>query len=137
MPFDGNQWKDEKFFSYQDMIKLIKEKHPSLERMKDEANDTSKSWRIPNFKGRVGFISSMSDHFCGTCNRLRLTADGNLKVCLFGNSEVSLLHAIRGGATDEELREIVDAAVKRKKARHAGMFELAKSKNRPMITIGG
>jgi len=47
-------------------------------------------YAAPGFQGKVGIISSMSDHFCGGCNRLRITADGNLKVCLFGNSEVSL-----------------------------------------------
>jgi len=82
----------------------------------------------------------MSDHFCGTCNRLRITADGNLKVCLFGDSEVNLRDALRNGATDSQLREIIDTAVKRKKASHAGMFDMyqiAQSKNRPMILIGG
>ena len=69
--------------------------------------------------------------------RLRLMADGNLKVCLFGASEVSLRDAMREGATDEDLRLIIGAAVRRKKAAHAGMFEIARSHNRPMITIGG
>ena len=48
------------------------------------------AYRVPGFKGQVGFITSMSEHFCGSCNRLRITADGNLKVCLFGNAEISL-----------------------------------------------
>jgi GTP 3',8-cyclase len=73
----------------------------------------------------------------GDCNRLRIMADGNLKVCLFGAGEVSLRDAMREGAADEELRAVVSAAVDRKKAAHAGMFELAKSKNRAMIKIGG
>ena len=62
----------------------------------------------------------MSDHFCAGCNRLRLTADGNLKVCLFGATEVSLRDAVRGGASDEELLEVIAAAVARKKEKHAG-----------------
>jgi len=136
MPFDGNRWNDQKFFSYKDMLKLIQAKFP-LQRMQDDAHDTSKTWQVPGFKGRVGFITSMSEHFCGSCNRLRMTADGNLKVCLFGASEVNLRDIIRQGGSDEQLREIINAAVKRKKARHAGMFEIAKMKNRPMITIGG
>jgi cyclic pyranopterin phosphate synthase len=107
---------------------------------------------VPGFAGRVGFISSMSDHFCATCNRLRLTADGQLKVCLFGANEVSLRDAMRQGTTvavldsdeattkpcsDEELALIVHAAVQKKKAQHAGMNVIATQKNRPMITIGG
>lgn len=79
----------------------------------------------------------MSEHFCGTCNRLRITADGNLKVCLFGNSEVSLRDHLRAGASEEELRRVIGAAVGRKKRQHAGMFSIAQMKNRPMILIGG
>jgi len=136
MPFDGNKWSDKKMYSYAQMLETIKTKYP-LERLQGELNDTSKTWHVPGFKGRVGFITSMSEHFCNTCNRLRITADGNLKVCLFGATEVSLRDALRQGCTQEELRAIVHAAVQRKKARHAGMFEIAKTKNRPMITIGG
>jgi cyclic pyranopterin phosphate synthase len=69
--------------------------------------------------------------------RLRLLADGALKVCLFGPNEVSLRDAMRAGASDEELALVISAAVDRKKAAHAGMFELAATQNRPMITIGG
>lgn len=70
-------------------------------------------------------------------HRLRLLADGSLKVCLFGANEVSLRDALRAGATDDELRLVISAAVDRKRAAHAGMFELAAAANRPMITIGG
>jgi molybdenum cofactor biosynthesis enzyme MoaA len=63
----------------------------------------------------------MSNHFCNTCNRIRLTADGNLKVCLFGNSEVSLRDALRSNMNAEDLAELISAAVKRKKEKHAGM----------------
>ncbi len=54
--------------------------HPDVERISDEANDTARSWRVPGYKGTFGFISSMSDHFCSSCNRLRITADGQIKV---------------------------------------------------------
>lgn len=79
----------------------------------------------------------MTSAFCSDCNRLRVMADGNLKVCLFGANEVSLRQAMREGASDDDLRAIVSAAVDRKKAAHAGMFELAKTPNRAMIKIGG
>lgn len=79
----------------------------------------------------------MTDHFCGTCNRLRITADGSIKVCLFGNTEVSLRDLMREGKSDEDLVNVIGAAVKKKKKQHAGMFELASRKNRPMILIGG
>lgn len=79
----------------------------------------------------------MTDHFCGTCNRLRITADGSIKVCLFGNTEVSLRDLMREGKSDEDLVNVIGTAVKKKKKQHAGMFELASRKNRPMILIGG
>lgn len=70
--------------------------------------------------GQFGFITSMSEHFCHTCNRVRLTADGNLKVCLFGSAEVSLRDALRRDVSDAELEDLISQAVKRKKQRHAG-----------------
>ena len=80
----------------------------------------------------------MTSNFCGSCNRLRLTADGNLKVCLFGNSEVNLRDPLRdSNVTTDDIKELIGMAVKRKKAKHAGMFNIAQMKNRPMILIGG
>ncbi|EGC36910.1 hypothetical protein DICPUDRAFT_31087 [Dictyostelium purpureum] len=138
MPFTGNKWSDQKFVSYQDMIKIIKEKFPTFEKYtEEEANNTSKTYHVPGFKGKIGFITSMSEHFCSSCNRLRITADGNIKVCLFDNAEVSLRDQIRNGATDEDLLKIINAAVLKKKASHAGMYEISKNENRPMILIGG
>ena len=76
---------------------------------------------MKGYIGSIGFITSMTNHFCFTCNRLRLTADGNLKVCLFGANEVSLRDAMRSGASDDDLLEIISAAVKKKKKQRAGM----------------
>ena len=79
----------------------------------------------------------MTEHFCGDCNRIRLMADGNLKVCLFDQGEVSLRDAMRGGASDDELMGVVGKAVGNKKAKHAGMSDLQNMENRSMIRIGG
>ncbi|KAI9721801.1 MAG: hypothetical protein M1812_002136 [Candelaria pacifica] len=109
MPFDGNKWNKGKMLSYQEMLEIIREKYPDLRKVQDHKNDTSKTFEVPGFRGRVGFITSMTHNFCGTCNRLRITSDGNLKVCLFGNAEVSLRDLLRkdnGGAPiDEEAFE--------------------------------
>lgn len=173
MPFDGNKWSKNKMFSYQEMLDLIRTKYPTLQKVQDHKNDTSKTWHVPGFTGKIGFITSMTHNFCGTCNRLRITGDGNLKVCLFGNAEVSLRDILRksnsgdpiddqafeamkqiemdrrrdlltSGQTplglapnEKELLEVIGAAVKRKKAKHAGIGELEHMKNRPMILIGG
>ncbi|XP_076067048.1 molybdenum cofactor biosynthesis protein 1-like isoform X6 [Oratosquilla oratoria] len=136
MPFDGNRWANQRMVTYQEMLSDIRKTYPNLLRINDKPNDTSKAYKVPGFRGQIGFITSMSDQFCGTCNRLRITADGNLKVCLFGASEVSLRDMMRSGATDEELIEIIGIAVGKKKKQHAGMNVLAQMKNRPMILIG-
>ncbi|NXK01999.1 MOCS1 protein, partial [Herpetotheres cachinnans] len=137
MPFDGNKWNFKKMVSYKEMLDTIKQRWPELEKLPCETSSTAKSYKVPHFQGQISFITSMSEHFCGSCNRLRITADGNLKVCLFGSSEVSLRDHLRSGASEEELVQIIGAAVGRKKKQHAGMFNISQMKNRPMILIGG
>lgn len=139
MPFDGNRWAQKKLVPYAEMLDAVAARFGAgaLERLPGRPSDVAKTYAVRGFRGRVGFITSMSEHFCAGCSRLRVTADGNLKVCLFDSGEVSLRDAMRGGASREELVEIVAAAVARKKPRHAGMIEISKRKNRPMITIGG
>ncbi|GFF56902.1 isoform mocs1a of molybdenum cofactor biosynthesis protein 1 [Aspergillus udagawae] len=154
MPFDGNRWNRQKLVSYQEMRAIIEAKIPLL-KLTDHENDTSKTFQPEGFRGRVGFITSLTDNFCGTCNRLRVTADGSLKVCLFGNSEVSLRDLIRQNNNglpiesmelleardiadnERSLLEVIGTAVKRKQPKHAGIGKLKKMENRPMILIGG
>lgn len=126
MPFSGNEWKTKKMISFKQMTDQIKEKFPDFKALPNGPNDTSKAFHVPGFKGQVGFITSMTEHFCGSCNRLRITADGNLKVCLFGNTEVSLRDAMRSGCSEDDLICTIGAAVRRKKKQHAGKFLLIK-----------
>ncbi|KAF7723113.1 Molybdenum cofactor synthesis protein 1 [Apophysomyces ossiformis] len=136
MPFDGNRWNKDKLVPYKELIRRIESIYGNLIKLKDDPNDTTKAYQIPGYCGKLGFITSMTDHFCGTCNRLRITADGNIKVCLFGNAEVSLRDLMRKGCSDDELLQVIGAAVQRKKKQHAGVLQLAARKNRPMILIG-
>lgn len=137
MPFDGNVWNVKKLVPYAEMLDRVVKCYPNVNRIRDHPTDTAKNYSIDGHLGTVSFITSMTEHFCAGCNRLRLLADGNFKVCLFGPSEVGLRDPLRCGADDSELKEIIGAAVKRKKAAHAGMFDIAKTPNRPMIHIGG
>ncbi len=130
MPFNDNGWNKDRFLSYDDMMRRITsddhtirgEQEASMQglsafdlvRLEDGPNDTTKWWQAPNHVGRVGFITSMTQHFCGSCNRLRITADGQLKVCLFGSAEVSLIDSMREGSSDEDLWAIVLAALQNK-----------------------
>jgi len=137
MPFDGNAWETKKMVSYREMKSTIEARFGKLTRLNDPITEVAKNYTVPGFAGSVSFITSMTEHFCGGCNRLRIMADGNLKVCLFGPAEVSLRDAMRAGATDDQLKHIVAAAVTKKKEGHADPQEIAATKNRPMIQIGG
>ncbi|EDW78908.2 uncharacterized protein Dwil_GK11297, isoform A [Drosophila willistoni] len=138
MPFSGNKWQTERLISYKETLEVIRKRFSDFEALPNGPNDTSKAYAVPGFQGQVGFITSMTEHFCGTCNRLRLTADGNIKVCLFGNKEFSLRDAMRNkDISEEDLVDLIGAAVQRKKRQHAGMLNLSQMENRPMILIGG
>lgn len=140
MPFDGNRWSDNKMISYKEMFQTIESKYgEKLVSVHDSTNgETAKTWKIDGYQGKVGFITSMTQNFCGTCTRLRITCDGNLKVCLFGNHEVNLKDILRSPNYSEDyLLEVIGKAVKNKKKAHAGIAELKDLPNRPMILIGG
>lgn len=138
MPFASNGWEKAGMVSYRDALKILEGEFGKLEKTVDDKNDTTRHFRVPGFQGTIGFISSMTDAFCGTCNRLRITADGNLKLCLHGTTEFSLRDALRTSG-EEGVKTVVAAAVKKKHAKHAGMELLGERKemNRPMIKIGG
>ncbi|XP_068657010.1 GTP 3',8-cyclase, mitochondrial [Aristolochia californica] len=137
MPFDGNVWNVKKLVPYAEMMDKVVNQFIRVKRLQDHPSDTAKNFRIDGHCGSISFITSMTVHFCAGCNRLRILADGNFKVCLFGPSEVSLRDPLRSGVDDSGLKEIIRATVKRKKAAHAGMFDIANTANRPMVHIGG
>jgi cyclic pyranopterin phosphate synthase len=86
--------------------------------------------------GTVGFISAITEHFCTTCNRLRVTADGHLRPCLLDDDEVDIKAALRRGASADELREIIQQAVSGKRAHHH-LSEGLTTPERSMRQIGG
>ncbi len=133
MPFDGNQWNDEKMLPADNIRDIISEKYPFV-RGSDGPNDTTRHYQIPGFRGQVGIISSMSEHFCGSCNRIRLLANGALKNCLFSEHETDLRTPLRNG---EDLEPLIRHSIREKKKQHAGMFNLANMPGRSMTTIGG
>ncbi len=96
-------------------------------------------YRLPDSIGTFGFIAPLTEHFCGDCNRLRLTADGKLKPCLLGDEEVDLAGPLRAGASDQELLQLFDLAVCRKPSGHAlcSGGENAPKRKRGMSQIGG
>ncbi|WP_162128390.1 GTP 3',8-cyclase MoaA [Flavobacterium phycosphaerae] len=143
MPFTGNQWDKSKLVSYAEILGTIQSEYAfsEIERLTDALNDTAKNFKIKAHLGSFAIISSVTNPFCTTCNRIRLTADGKLKNCLFSNSETSLLETLRAG---ESILPLIHKNLLSKKAVRGGMDDDLKfqnpdlfSQNRSMITIGG
>ena len=140
MPFAGNQWSGEKVFSYYDMLQLISSKFDFL-KLPDEKHDTAKKYFVPDHKGTFAFISTMSEPFCSGCNRMRLTADGKMKNCLFSTNEVDILSALRSG---QDIVPLIKHCISEKKESLGGQFssfneivDVSRIYNRSMIDIGG
>jgi cyclic pyranopterin phosphate synthase len=137
MPLDGDHsWTPEQVLTGAEIRDLIDAVHP-LEAEAREPSATARVYRFADGQGRIGFINPVSEPFCGDCNRIRLTADGRLRTCLFSLNETDLLGPLRAGADDDELEAIVRAAVWRKELKHhvgePGFIQPA----RTMSAIGG
>ncbi len=101
-----------------------------------QGNGPAKYFRFPGASGTIGFISPLSEHFCFDCNRLRLTADGQLHACLLSDGEVDLRQPLRQGASPEELSQLIRQAVVSKPERHR-LGEGVSPQRRPMCQVGG
>ena len=143
MPFDGNKWDKAKMVSYADIMEIVQSNFNENEvlRIKDAPNDTSKNYTIKDYKGWFAIISSVTNPFCDSCNRIRLTANGRIKNCLFSATETDLLTPLREG---KSIEPIIKKALKAKFKIRGGMDTLEKlekpdlhNQNRSMITIGG
>jgi cyclic pyranopterin phosphate synthase len=140
MPFSGNRWTGNKVFSMQDMFSEIATQFEFLP-VENELHDTAKHFLIPGHAGSFAIISTMSAPFCSSCNRMRLTADGKLKNCLFSTGETDLLTPLRN---QEDVTPLIHASIRSKAKQLGGQFsgtfemlDAASIHNRPMITIGG
>jgi cyclic pyranopterin phosphate synthase len=143
MPFAGNEWDKSKMVSQKEILDIVKTRFAAseIEKLEDEKNFTSREFKIKNYLGSFGIISSITNPFCDGCNRIRLTANGKIKNCLFSNSETDLLTPYRNG---EYLEDLIAFAIKNKKKIRAGMTTIEEvnnpilhQDNRSMIAIGG
>jgi cyclic pyranopterin phosphate synthase len=140
MPFSGNRWTSNKVVSLHDILSTINTNYSFLP-LQNDKNDTAKHYMIAGHEGSFAVISTMSAPFCSGCNRMRLTADGKIKNCLFSKNETDLLSALRKG--DDVVRLIHENVMM--KAKELGgqfvadveMVNANKIENRSMITIGG
>lgn len=143
MPFAGNEWDRSKMVSQKEILSQVEENFSldEIQKLEDEKNFTARTYKIKGFQGDFGIISSITNPFCDGCNRIRLTANGKIKNCLFSNSETDLLTAFRNG---ESITELISASVKSKKKVRSGMVTISEMDdpklhfdNRSMIAIGG
>jgi cyclic pyranopterin phosphate synthase len=137
MPLDGDRaWSSERVLTGAEIRAQIDAVYP-LEPSPREPHATARVYRFKDGKGQVGFINPVSEPFCADCNRIRLTADGRLRTCLFSLNETDLRTPLRAGASDAELERIVREAVWRKELKHhvgePGFIQPA----RTMSAIGG
>jgi molybdenum cofactor biosynthesis protein A len=143
MPFGGNDWDWNKGVSLDEILSKTIDRFGvfGFERITDRANDTSKNYRLKDGIGTFAVISSVTNPFCDTCNRIRLTADGKLKNCLFSNSETDLLTSLRAG---NNIIELIQDNIFNKLSMRGGMDSLTDfsnpvlhQQNRSMVAIGG
>ena len=137
MPLDADRaWTRDKVLPNAEIVRMIDEVYP-LEPVGRERHGTARRYRFADGHGEMGFISPVTEPFCGDCNRIRLTAEGELRTCLFSMTETDLRAPLRSGATDAELEEIIRDAVWRKELKHhvndPGFVQPA----RTMSRIGG
>jgi cyclic pyranopterin phosphate synthase len=140
MPFTGNKWTSNKVFTWPEILQVIESKYV-VERLQDDKHDTAKGYKVPGHAGTFAVISTMTSPFCSGCNRMRLTADGKMKNCLFSDKETDLLSALRNG---EDVVPLIYKNVLAKEKELGGQFttdfehlHAEDIHNRSMITIGG
>lgn len=140
MPFSGNRWNSERVMTWQQILEVAAKEFEILP-IQREKHETAKKYMVPGSLGTFAVISTMSAPFCGDCNRMRLTADGKMKNCLFSQTETDLLTPFRNG---EDIVPLIYQSIRDKKKALGGQFttdmekiETSKLENRSMITIGG
>jgi len=137
MPLDGDRnWDIDQVLTGAELRALIETRH-RLVALAREPHATARVYRFADGGGEIGFINPVSEPFCGDCNRIRLTADGKLRTCLFSVSETDLRAPLRAGADDAELERIVRDAVWRKELKHRVKEPGFVAPPRTMSAIGG
>jgi len=138
MPFTKNSWHEDSFISYTEMKERI-EKEFILTTDKDSDSLIAKDYFINGTKAKLSFISSVSDHFCSSCNRLRLTSKGEIKLCLFSSGEgtYDLKALLRTNASDNTIMEMIEMKLHKKEFKHPEAEELASLDENYMKGIGG
>jgi cyclic pyranopterin phosphate synthase len=135
---NDNQWVLQHYVSADEILAKLLTVASLGQIASQNTNGPARHFRWPDAKGIVGIISPISHHFCPSCNRIRLTADGKLRNCLFSDQEVDIKSPLRQGATDADLAQILRASIDNKPKEHCLQSDVfRKCQNRPMVAIGG
>jgi cyclic pyranopterin phosphate synthase len=138
MPLDYQHgWAREKLVPAAEILEQIHAAFPIEPARAEDPSAPASLYRYLDGRGRVGVIASVTRPFCGHCDRIRLTADGQIRTCLFANREYDFRAALRGGASDAEIAELLKAAVWRKEPGHLINSPFFKQPERGMSAIGG
>jgi cyclic pyranopterin phosphate synthase len=136
MPFADENTTPSRFVPVSDVrkrLKLLGELEPCPPGI---GNGPAKYFRFPHARGTIGFITPITEHFCFHCNRLRLTSDGKLRLCLLAEDEIDLKQPLRSGISSAGLKQLIEEAVASKPLRHY-LAESHMPRNRPMTQVGG
>jgi len=132
-------WGPEKVVPAAEAIGRLETVHGSLVPLgRGKGSGPAVRYQVPGYKGTIGFITPVSQHFCIDCNRIRITADGKIRTCLFSDNETDLLTPLRSGVSDEEILTLIEGALREKPEGHGiGRGEGVKGCARTMSHIGG
>jgi GTP 3',8-cyclase len=137
MPLDADQaWEDDKVLTGAEVRAIIEERWPLVE-IPAKPSSTARRFRFADGAGELGFVNPVSEPFCSTCDRIRLTAEGRLRTCLFSRREWDLKAPLREGATDAEVADLVRDAVRHKELKHRINEPGFVRASRSMSQIGG
>jgi GTP 3',8-cyclase len=137
MPLDADQaWRDDDVLTGGEIRALIEQRWP-LEEVPAKASSTARRFRFADGAGEIGFVNPVSEPFCSTCDRIRLTADGQLRTCLFSRREWDLKTPLRDGSSDERLEELIRFAIAHKELKHKINDPGFVRASRSMSQIGG
>ncbi len=138
MPLDsGHTWSMSQVVPGKEVLETIRAAMELVPRPARSASETATRWSFPDGKGEIGIIAPVTAPFCGNCNRIRLTADGHLRTCLFSLGEHDLKAFLRDGSSDEDVARAIEAAVWTKEAGHRINRENFVQPQRTMSCIGG
>jgi len=139
MPVGGNNnWNSEKFIPTLEIYDILQNIGPLVPvKRRNNLDGPAQRYKIENAMGEIGLIGALSNHFCSICNRLRLTADGHLRSCLFSENEIDLMPELREGKSDETIVALIERAINEKPEKHDLKRQGHRSCTRQMSSIGG